>query len=72
MDYIPPLNLMEEIEASSKKKAGLSVRSMLLTGFVRTGELIGAKWEEINWEREEWHRVGGPRVNRRLSKREIN
>ena len=23
--------------------------------FVRTGELIGVKWEEIDWQKEEWH-----------------
>ena len=28
---------------------------LLALTFVRTGELIGAKWDEINWEREEWH-----------------
>ena len=39
MDYIPPLKLMEEIEASSKKKANLSVCSMLLTGFL-SGALL--------------------------------
>jgi integrase len=28
---------------------------LLAFTFVRTGELIGAKWEEINWDKEEWH-----------------
>jgi integrase len=28
---------------------------MLAYTFVRTGELIGAKWEEIDWARQEWH-----------------
>jgi integrase len=28
---------------------------LLMYTFVRTGELIGAKWQEINWEKEEWH-----------------
>ena len=28
---------------------------LLALSFVRTGELIGAKWEEIDWDREEWH-----------------
>jgi integrase len=28
---------------------------LLALTFVRTNELIGAKWEEIDWEREEWH-----------------
>jgi integrase len=29
--------------------------SILALTFVRTGELIGAKWEEIDFGREEWH-----------------
>jgi integrase len=28
---------------------------LLMLTFVRTGELIGARWEEINWDKEEWH-----------------
>ena len=28
---------------------------LLLLTFVRTGELIGAKWEEINWDKKQWH-----------------
>ena len=32
-----------------------SVMTLLALTFVRTGELIGAKWEEIDWQREEWH-----------------
>lgn len=28
---------------------------LLMLTFVRTGELIGAKWEEIDWQKEEWH-----------------
>jgi len=28
---------------------------LLMLTFVRTGELIGAKWEEIDWDKEEWH-----------------
>ncbi len=28
---------------------------LLALTFVRTGELIGAEWSEIDWEREEWH-----------------
>lgn len=34
MDYVPPLKLMEEIEAASMKKAGLSMQGMLLKGFL--------------------------------------
>ena len=39
MDYLPPLRLMEEAELASKKKAGLTVQSMLLTGFL-SGALL--------------------------------
>lgn len=28
---------------------------LLALTFVRTGELIGAQWREIDWQREEWH-----------------
>lgn len=28
---------------------------LLALTFVRTGELIGARWDEIDWSREEWH-----------------
>jgi integrase len=31
-----------------------AIKLMALT-FVRTNELIAARWEEINWSREEWH-----------------
>lgn len=34
MDYIPPAELMREVEAASQKKAGLRVSSMLLKGFL--------------------------------------
>lgn len=39
MDYIPPLKLMEEIEAASKKKAAMSIQAMLLKGFL-SGALL--------------------------------
>lgn len=39
MDYLPPFKLMEEAELASKKKAGLTVQSMLLTGFL-SGALL--------------------------------
>lgn len=39
MDYIPPLKLMEELEAASMKKAGLSTQSLLLKGFL-SGALL--------------------------------
>src|SRR5687768_2234386 len=39
MDYHPPLKLMEEVEAASKKKAGLDVGKMLVKGFL-SGALL--------------------------------
>lgn len=39
MDYIPPLKLMDEVEAASHKKAGLSTQAMLLKGFL-SGALL--------------------------------
>jgi formate transporter len=39
MDHIPPLKLMEEVAAAGAKKAGLSVSSMLLKGFL-SGALL--------------------------------
>jgi formate/nitrite transporter len=39
MDYHPPLKLMEEVEAASKKKAGLDVGTMLVKGFL-SGALL--------------------------------
>src|SRR5688500_10381338 len=39
MDYHPPLKLMEEVEAASKKKAGLDVGRMLVKGFM-SGALL--------------------------------
>ena len=32
-----------------------SAMKLLALTFVRTGELIGAKWDEIDFNREEWH-----------------
>lgn len=39
MDYTTPARLLEELDTAAKKKAGLSVRSMLLTGFL-SGALL--------------------------------
>jgi len=33
----------------------LHAMKLLAYTFVRTGELIGARWEEIDWARQEWH-----------------
>ena len=39
MDYTTPARLLEELDTAAKKKAGLSVSSMLLTGFL-SGALL--------------------------------
>ncbi len=46
--------LLKAIEARDNDFSKAAMQMLALT-FVRTGELIGAKWEEINWQREEWH-----------------
>ena len=46
--------LLQAINARDNDMSKSAMRLLALT-FVRTGELIGAKWEEIDWEREEWH-----------------
>lgn len=55
---IPPAELpilLRDIESyEGDKLIQLAIKFLALT-FVRTGELIGAKWEEIDWNREEWH-----------------
>jgi len=52
MDEAP--ELLKKIEARSNDLSKIAMQLIALT-FVRTGELIGAKWEEIDWDREEWH-----------------
>ncbi|CAG0926477.1 MAG: putative formate transporter 1 [Rhodocyclaceae bacterium] len=39
MDYVLPQELIDKVEAASRKKAGLSIRSMLLMGFL-SGALL--------------------------------
>jgi len=46
--------LLQAIEARENDMSKAAMQLLALT-FVRTGELIGAKWEEIDWQREEWH-----------------
>ena len=52
LDELPAL--LQAIEAREPDFSKYAMQLLALT-FVRTGELIGAKWDEINWEREEWH-----------------
>ncbi|QMW05454.1 tyrosine-type recombinase/integrase [Spirosoma foliorum] len=47
--------LMKAIQAYSGDHLTIAVMKLLALTFVRTGELIGAKWSEINWKSAEWH-----------------
>ena len=46
--------LLRAIEAR-KPDFGKYAMQLLALTFVRTGELIGARWREIDWAKEEWH-----------------
>lgn len=50
-DKLP--ELMKAIEGRNNDFTKAAMQLMALT-FVRTSELIGAKWEEIDWDKEEW------------------
>lgn len=54
---IPIAELPELLQRIDAREADLSKHAlqMLALTFVRTGELIGAKWEEIDWDRQQWH-----------------
>lgn len=47
--------LLKAMEAYKGNKLTIGAMQLLALTFVRTGELIGAKWNEIDWNREEWH-----------------
>ena len=46
--------LLTKIELRENDFTKYAIKLLMLT-FVRTGELIGAKWSEIDWDKEEWH-----------------
>src|SRR6185369_18033982 len=46
--------LLTKVEARPNDFTKYAIKLLMLT-FVRTGELIGAKWKEIDWTKEEWH-----------------
>lgn len=55
---IPPAELpalLKDMKAYKGDKLTKSAMWLLALTFVRTGELIGAKWDEIDWARAEWH-----------------
>lgn len=53
-DELPDLvKVIEHNKARLYRQTILAIKLMLLT-FVRTSELIGAKWNEVNFEKAEW------------------
>lgn len=46
--------LLKDMEAYQGDVVTKAAMHLLALTFVRTGELIGAKWEEIDWGHEEW------------------
>jgi hypothetical protein len=46
--------LLRDIEAYRGDKLTIAAMRLLLLCFTRTGELIGARWDEIDWNRQEW------------------
>jgi integrase len=46
--------LLQQIALRERDMSKAAMQLLALT-FVRTGELTGAKWEEIDWEQQEWH-----------------
>lgn len=46
--------LLRDIEARRTDFSKYAIQLIMLT-FVRTSELIGARWEEIDWKKHEWH-----------------
>jgi integrase len=54
---IPPAELpqlLRDMEAYHGDKLTKAAMRLLLLCFTRTGELIGARWSEIDWNRQEW------------------
>jgi integrase len=47
-------DLLRTMEARQPDLGKYAMQLLALT-FVRTGELIGARWDEIDWAKEEWH-----------------
>jgi integrase len=48
-------DLLKAMGAYDGSRLTVAAMHLLALTFVRTGELIGAKWIEINWEAKEWH-----------------
>lgn len=54
VDIFDAPELLQKIYERNEDFSKTAMQMLALT-FVRTGELIGAKWEEIDWERKEWN-----------------
>lgn len=48
-------DLLNAMNASGADRLTTLAMNFLALTFVRTGELIGARWDEIEWARQEWH-----------------
>lgn len=48
-------DLMKAINVYQGDPLTVAAMKLLALTFVRTGELIGAKWPEIDWQKREWH-----------------
>ncbi|MCK4945501.1 MAG: site-specific integrase, partial [Alphaproteobacteria bacterium] len=51
-DELPKLLQAIDSRENNMSKTAMQLLALI---FVRTSELIGAKWEEIDWNREEWN-----------------
>lgn len=56
--------LLQKMKDYNGDPLTLAAMNLLALTFVRTGELIGARWEEIDWQREEW-RIPASRMKMR-------
>jgi integrase len=64
---IPPAELpqlLRDMEAYKGDRLTKAAMRLLLLCFTRTGELIGARWNEVDWNREEW-RIPAERMKMR-------
>lgn len=64
---IPPAELpklLRDMEAYKGDRLTKAATKLLALTFVRTGELIGARWDEIDWARQEW-RIPAERMKMR-------
>ncbi|NBX67227.1 MAG: DUF4102 domain-containing protein [Proteobacteria bacterium] len=48
-------DLLKAMKAYKGDRLTVAAMHLLALTFVRTGELIGATWSEIDWSRAEWH-----------------